>query len=258
MQKRYALVLSCALMLSGPAAFAQAFPMTIPTDPASRQISVVVDKGLTHTRQLPRRSLRDARKAMIAKQVVSDDDLRALAEYGDGLAAKKYVDLVLGREGLTKDNASDVAYFASIAAQQGRVYALDEMVSAMMYLDPESEPQVRKRQLIKVLYPYAWEGNSLAMDAVIDYNGEGKLFGALSERTRQRILDHAENSDGRVELRFALQILTSDQITQADLDRATAYLERAERSRTLAVVTTAANLKTLLSTKQTQMAPATN
>ncbi|WP_130404205.1 hypothetical protein [Thalassococcus sp. S3] len=237
-------------------ALAQAVPITIPTDRETRKISVVTDRGITQTKQLPSAALRQARRDMNAKKVVSDADLRKLADYKDGLAAQKYVALLVGR-GL-KQNASDVAYYASIAVGAGRVHALPEMVDAMRYLDPDSEPAARKRQLISVLYPHAWAGNSLALDAVVTFNGEGKLFGALSEKTRQRILTHAEDGDGRIELRMALNLLDTPAPTRADLEQAKVYLGRAAKSKTLSVATTAANLIPLIDERHTKLASATN
>ncbi len=234
--------------LAGPAA-AQTLPFAFPDDRASRHISVVVDEGITRTVDLPNRALREARLAMVAKKVISDEDLRGLAEARDGLAAAKLVDILVGRG--IEENASDIAYFGAIAVGTGRIWPLDEMVEAMWYLDPETEPKVRKNQMIKVLYPHAWAGNSVALQAVIDFNGDGKLFGKLSDSTRQKILEQAEkNGDGRAELRLALTILQSEEQSDADLARARDYLTRAVSSRELPVHVTAANILALLDEKQ--------
>lgn len=232
-----------SLLMSAGAATAQEFALPIPvqTDRDSREISVVVDKGLRSTRSLPTLSLRNARRAMFAGELVSDEDLRKLANYGDSLAALKYVDILMAR-GLNA-NASDIAYYGAIAVGGGRVWALPEMVEAMHLLDPKTEPKKRVNKYISVLYPHAWAGNSLALDAVVDFNGEGLLFGALSEATRLKIEAQAEaNKDGRTELKQAISILRKPDLTQDELGRARALLERAQKTEHLAVSTMAANL----------------
>ncbi|RVT85740.1 hypothetical protein DXV76_08305 [Rhodobacteraceae bacterium CCMM004] len=222
----------------------QSFPMTIPSDPESRAISVVVDPGITKTAQLRRADLRETRKAMHEGLPVADDALRALADARDGLAAARYADRLIAEDPLGR--ASDIAWYTSIAVGSGRVYALRKMVTALHRLDPADEPAARKRQYMAVLYPHAWAGNALAMDAVIAFNGEGRLFGALSDATRDKILDYAAGGDGRVELRFAVRILADDDATAADLARARSYLERARASVSPTAKATAETLLSLL------------
>ena len=242
------------LALGAGAAQAQFIPVTIPDDPETRKISVVVRPGLARTRDLPGQTLRDARKAMIAKEPVSEEDLRKLAEYRDGLAAARYADLLVQRDSVGL--ASDIAHFYGVAVGTGRAYALPGMIAAMRHLDSTTEPAARMNHLISVLYPYAWAGNSLALDAVIEFNGEGRLFGKLSETTRLRILEQAKGGNGRVELRMALDILARDTKIAKELDRARGYLERAVQSPLLAVQTTARNLLTLVDGEAERIATA--
>ena len=66
-----------------------------------------------------------------------------------------------------------------------------------------------------MLYPHAWAGNTLALEAVVAFNGEGLLFGPLSERTRLRILNEAqEHGDGRVEFGMAMALLERSRATE--------------------------------------------
>ncbi|KNG93297.1 hypothetical protein [Pseudaestuariivita atlantica] len=245
-----------ALALSALPAAAQEFEVPIPVAAEGQDVAVVVDRGLTKTKYLPTRKLRAARVAMLAKQVVSDEDLRALADRKDSLAALKYTQLLWQRG--VSENASDIAYYGSIAAAAGRVSALKKMIRAMAYLDPATEPAKRRKQLMRVLYPYAWGGNSLALDALVEFNGEGKLFGALSERTRTRILDHAEGGDGRIELRMAVSLLQNTKRTPDDEAAALRLLERAQQSSRLSVKTTALNLIALVGTWQEERRIVTN
>jgi len=183
---------------------------------------------------------------------VTDADLRALADQGDGLAAQKYVSRLMLQGGASP---SDIAYYATVAISTGRVWTLPEAVDAMRLLDPETEPAARKKAYVAMLYPHAWAGNSLALDAVIDLNGEGKLFGPLSEATRQRILEQGDkNGDGRAALRLALILLQKPELTADDQATLQDYLNRAKAVENLAVRTTALNLLALQEGKASEAA----
>lgn len=208
---------------------AQSIPMPFAPDSEARKISVVVTKGRHTMRGLPDR-LVEARRRMHARLVVSDENLRALAARGDGLAAQKYVRLLVGR-GEAVQAASDVAYYSAIAVGTGRVWTLPDMVRAMQHLDPKTEPKDRIRKYIQVLYPHAWAGNALALQAVVDFNGEGRLFGALSKATRDKILAEArESGDGRTELRMALALMERDTLSDKDKKEAVRLLESAAQT----------------------------
>lgn len=223
-------------------------PVLIPPAEETSRVSVVVDPGLTSSKRLRTSALVRAREAMHANQPVSADDLRALAEAGDGLAAQRYVRVLL--DGASVD-PSDIAYFSAVAVGTGRIWTLKTMIDAMHKLDPEKEPRARIRKYIQVLYPHAWAGNALALDALVAFNGEGRLFGPLSDRTRDRILAQAgKMQDGRTELSLAMGLLEAHRAGVASgpdtLDKARGYLQSAAASNHLAVRTTAENLLRML------------
>jgi len=249
-----ALLVPGATLLAAPPVAAQTATITldIPADAASRQISVKVTPGLAHTRKLPTAALRVARRTMLDGKDIGADDLRALADQNDGLAALKYTRLLVA-SGAT---ASDIAYYGSIAVATGRVWVLPDTVAAMRRLDPGAESAARKNAYVAMLYPHAWAGNGLALDAVIDLNGEGRLFGPMSDATRLRILEQGEaNGDGRAALRLALTLLQARPPTASGPDASGRnaaddallrdYLERAMAGSNLEVRATAANLLTL-------------
>jgi len=226
--------------------------LPILADIESRQISVKVGNGLKSTRSLPRQSLRQARLEMLAKHVVSDEDLRALANYGDGLAALKYVRLLVSRYAGQPEHASDIAYYGAIAVGSGRVWPLEDMVLAMRALSPDTEPPKRINKYFKVLYAHAWAGNSIALDALVDFNGEGMLFGKLLEKTRLRIVEQSvRNGGGRAELRLAVRLMSKPQRSVEESELVRGYLTRAIAANDLAVRTTAQNLMTLLNGSDT-------
>ena len=219
--------------------YAHQLTLLMPPDPADRQISVVVTPGLASNAGLPD-ALKLTRQAMLDGTEISAADLRALAERNDGLAALKYVRLLLADPAAP---ASDIAYYGAIAVGTGRVWPLPDAIAAMRLLDPATEPVERIRAYVRMLYPHAWAGNALALDAVIDLNGEGRLFGALSEETRLKILAQDQiNGEGRAVMRMALALLSQPSRTPAEEALVDDYLTRATAVDNLAVRVTAANL----------------
>ncbi len=253
-----AVILICMLVPGGALAQQQGLAETpqiaisIPSDPALANISVVVREGLASMAKLPDPALRQARADMLAGQDISIENLRALADFNDGLAAQKLVQRLQAAGG---NNASDIAYYGSIAVSTGRVQSLRPAVAAMRTLDPATEPAERLRVYAAMLYPHAWAGNPLALDAVMDLNGIGKLFGPLSEATRAKIEEQGRKSnDGRVALRFAINLLNTPNVSPEDTARATAYLTEAANADHFGIKTTATNLLAMLAARQAAVA----
>lgn len=259
MQGRHLLVVALLVLCAGgaraqaPDSFAT---IMIPPALEDTRISVTVAPGLTRTNALPTEALRQARRDMLAGEEIPDDLLRALAERGDGAAAQAYVRRQIAADAAISD--SDMAWFATIAVSTGRVWTLPDAVGAMLRLDPATEPTERTRAYIAMLYPHAWAGNALALDAVIDLNGEGRLFGALSDATLQQILRAAEAAgDGRAYLRLALQLLQDSAASETDKELARGYLARAAEGDHLAVRAMARTLLDGLDPSTAQAGPVT-
>ena len=207
-----------------------------PAPAAARRISVTVDKGLTRTASLPTAALRQARRDMLAGKVIPDADLRALADRHDGRAAQDYVRRLLQAG---TGAPSDIAYYGSIAVASGRVWTLPDAIRAMQALDPATEPQARVAQAAAMLYPHAWAGNALALDALIALNGKGRLFGPMSEKTTLRVLAASRRAgDGRVALQMAVAALRDP----ADPVAARLWLTEVQGAQDLGIRTAAAAL----------------
>lgn len=219
--------------------------LSIPPALERRQISVVVTPDLTETKKLKDPALREARRLMFTGATLPKAQLRALADEGDGLAAQKYARALAGK--MPPGPPSDIAYYGSLAVNSGRVWSLPQTIEAMRQLDPDKEPKEHKRIYSEMLYAHAWAGNTLALDAIIDLNGEGRLFGPMSEATRQKVLDQGrKNGDGRAALRFAVALLQKPKIGAKDKATARSYLKEAAAAQDFAVSTTATNLLALL------------
>jgi hypothetical protein len=235
-------------VLGASMATAQTIPIPIYDDKEKRLVSVEVIRGLERTTSLDDPELRDARRRMNAGETISDEHLRGLAENRDGLAAIKYVERLVEKG--VRENASDIAFFASTAVGTGRVWPLPEMIDAMRYIDPATEPEERIKRYIAVIYAHAWAGNSLALDAVIEFNGPGKLFGEMGNATRRRLEEQARLADnGRIELRLALKLLETESLTEREQDLVRGYLETVSKSEVLGMRAIALNLTGLLDEK---------
>lgn len=245
------IMVGCLLVFGAPhAAMAQSrsINVQIAPDAEASRISVVVVPNLSHTRRLPTAALRQARKDMLDDKDISPDDLAALAQHYDGLAAQKLVQHLLA--GGAESVASDIAYYGSIAVSTGRVTSLRPAIAAMMQLDPQVEPKARVKVYAEMLYPHAWAGNPMALDAVMDLNGEGKLFGPLSDKTLAKIVAQGEKAgDGRVALRLAVGLMDRLDATADDAAQARAFLLQAAAGNNFSVQTTATNLLGVLNTR---------
>jgi hypothetical protein len=219
-----ALAALCLVLWLGTAAMAEGpgrvLTLPIPHDAADLALGVTVTEGLRSMARVPTEPLRAARKAMQAGEEIAADDLRALADLGDGLAAQRLVRHLQ----LTAGSDSDVAHFAGIAVATGRIALLPAMVDALLRLDPATEPPERIAGHVAALYPQAWAGNPLALEALVQLNGAGRLFGALSDKTRERLEAMAEDrGDGRLFLTLALNEMSPG----GDAGRAEGYIRRA-------------------------------
>jgi len=256
MKRLAAILIACgvAMPLAAQDASGPIIPNLIASNIEDTRVSVTVDPGLRSSKRLRTVALRNARAALHDGRDVSAHDLRLLAEAGDGLAAQRYVRVLDSAS--AKPSQSDLAYFSAVAVGTGRIWTLRTMVDALHQLDPETEPRARVRKYMQVLYPHAWAGNTLALEAVVAFNGEGRLFGALSERTRERILAEArKQGNGRIEFGIAMGLLERTRAAEtpdpADLALARNMLELASASDHLAVRTSAQNLLRLMDNPKT-------
>jgi hypothetical protein len=203
-------------------------PIPVPLAPRSGgdTISVTVDPGIRSMAQVDDLRLRLLRARMHQGFDLPIEALRQLAALGDGLAAQRLVRRWQD-DPARRPSQSDVALHAAIAVGSGRIATLPDMIAAMHRLDPETEPAERVRRYMGVLYPHAWAGNRRALDAVMTFNGAGRLFGPLSETTRARLVRAvAEIDDPAVGLRLALMLLRESHRTGGLSDSVAADLER--------------------------------
>jgi hypothetical protein len=233
---------------------AKTIVFTLPPDKSRRNVSVVVREGLRSMALVPTPELKLHRKAMQEGREIPDYALRSLAELWDGMAALRLV-RKLAEEGEAARPA-DIAWYGTIAVSTGRIWPLEDTIAAMHKLDPATVPVDRLQAFSEMLLAHAWAGNSLALDAVIDHSGPGRLLGPMSAEVLARILERdAANGDGRIALRLAIALWQNADSPAAANATLQEYLDRAISGNNLVVRTTALNLSAQIKEKRLEQAP---
>lgn len=203
----------------------------------------VFDDRVTHTRDLPTASLRRARKAMLAGRRISFDQMRELADHGDGLAAFRYAKRLVALD--DPDLLSPAALYFATAAFTGRDYAVHGLLDILQRRDIEFT-QKRLDHLENSLRALAMSGDQDAADGLIRLYVAGHPFGFAPEKARAFRADLAAAGDPDAALKLALQTL-SDGVPQ-DTTQVTTLLETAAKAEALGTRATARNLLRMLKT----------
>lgn len=163
------------------------------------------EEGITRTDQLPTLELRRLRKSMLRGDRLSFQDMRKLADAGDGLAAFRY-----GRRLVALDDPdvlpAAALYFAS-AAYSGRDYAVRPLVQLL----EEEDMELSERRLVHLenaLRAFAIRGNVVAEQALVRFYEQGEPFGYHPERAQSLMLAMAEAGNGEAALALATQAMS--------------------------------------------------
>ncbi|MZR14507.1 hypothetical protein GQE99_15920 [Maritimibacter sp. DP07] len=151
-----------------------------------------IDNRVTETRDLPTQELRDIRRRMLAEQYVSFEEMRRLADAGDGNAAFQYGERLL-ELGDPDVRSAAALYFAS-SALTGREYAVYELVKLLRDPDvPFSEG--RLDHLENAMRNLALQGSERAVDALADFYASGEPFGRKPQEVRRILMERAGSGD---------------------------------------------------------------
>ncbi|ROU03623.1 hypothetical protein [Histidinibacterium lentulum] len=197
----------------------------------------VQDNRVTETLDLPTWRLQQARRRMLAGETISFDDMRELADLGDGLASWRYANrlMALDDPGLV----SAAALYYATAAYTGRDYAVRPLVRILE--DRETEiSEARLGHLENALRSWALRGNRVAQTALIDFYATGHPFGFHPEKARQLRLDLAEAGETGAALDFAVRAMSGR--GEAEAETVVSMLEAVAASDDLGNRTTAENL----------------
>ncbi|WP_306132372.1 hypothetical protein [Roseivivax marinus] len=202
------LAAAAALIASG----AQAAPMApLSTGgpgvrPASAPVVPVVDDRVRHTTDLPTAELRALRRRMLAEQWISFQDMRRLADAGDGLAAFEYAERLLRMD--DPDLVGPAAFYYATAAYAGRDYAVWKLTELLRRRDLEFSDS-RLKHLENALRSLAVRGSERAENALLDFYESGHPFGRRPEKVASLLTEMAEAGDTEAAMRLATQALSN-------------------------------------------------
>lgn len=205
-------------------------------------VEFVFDNKITHTLDLPTLDLQTARKSMVTGQSVSSDQLRALADAGDGLAAYRYAKVLQASTNPAKTGAA--AHYYAIAAYTGRAFAVGPLAKLLVAEGKSYGPNLLK-QCLNALNIQAISGNAKAAQALGQMYSSGAPFGRDLQQA-QHFMTMGGQSDPAAAMKLAL-VLLSDPIDAAlDHAGARAALMLASKGTNLSARVTAQNLLHLL------------
>ncbi len=190
------------------------------------------------------------RKMMIAGEAIPDEDLKALANTGDGYAAWTYAERLNAREdpALTM---TTIDYYAR-AAEAGRAGGVPRIIELMNTeaFETASDPQLDRLERLLRDFALKKRDTQAALYLVQRYN-LGTPFGDKSEDVVPLLETLAEGGDERIALQLATQILQTRELADDPDQRETArrYLGIAAQADNISIQTTAQNLLKLMDRK---------
>jgi TPR repeat protein len=199
------------LTLALPLAFSLAAPEGIALPESTSALPVhraqAIDNRVTRTSDLPTLELQNIRRRMLADQYISFDEMRRLADAGDGNAAYQYGERLLALDDPDVRSAAAL-YFAS-AGLTGRDYAVYELVKLLRDPDlPVSE--ARLQHLENAMRNLALQGSERAVNALADFYASGEPFGRKPEEVREIMIERAENGDAEAAMDLVRDMMSGE------------------------------------------------
>jgi TPR repeat protein len=174
-------------------------------EPYVQRIDFVFDNRVTRTNSLPSEYLRRVRRAMIAGRALRNDDLRALADAGDGLAAFRYARAF---EASGKpDPTGAAAHYYAISAYTGRDFAVTPLVRLLVAHGKDYSAS-RLRNGLNALTIQALSGNGTAAAALGKMYTDGVPFGRDLAEAQKFLAMSAAGADPKGALGLGIMLLS--------------------------------------------------
>lgn len=178
------------------------------------------------------------RHLMVKGETVKYEDLKKLADSGDGLAAYNLAKR-LNKSG--SDATTTILHYYTMAAAKGLDYAVRPLVSVLRKgADGASQASLDGAE--RVLEDAARHGDEVATEALAKFYLDGKPFGHNPDKAKALRERMAEAGNGQVAFQLAVQILSSSDASKTDRSKVNDYLKIAAKSDDLGVRTMAENL----------------
>ncbi|TNC50852.1 hypothetical protein FHG66_07740 [Rubellimicrobium rubrum] len=251
-RSRPVVALALGLIASG----AMAAPVVTPawTEPRAlaSAVTLVFDNRITETRDLPTAELQQARRRMIAGEQISWDQMRALADLGDGLAAFRLAERIVALNDPTL--LGDAAFYYANSAYTNRDYAVGPLVRILQRRDVEISPR-RLEHLENALRALALNGDEKAAKALTDFYMSGHPFGRQPEKALEFRLDLAQSGNADAAMALVLEALSGRAQVPLDDEQVQRLLGIVEASDDLGLRTTALNLRRMRGLETASAAP---
>lgn len=182
--------------------------------------------------------MKEIRNRMVAREQVSYEQLQALADSGDDLAAY-FLARQIEESGKPESGMAAVHYYAR-AAYAGRAAAVRPMVKLLDAQGPGFGANLLA-DARAALEAQAAADNEIAVDALVRYYIQGTPFGSDPARAEDLLKRSADGGNARIALELAMQLLSGSPTAQQRSD-ARRYLELAALSDNLGTRTVAENL----------------
>jgi hypothetical protein len=235
MFKRSAVLVVVACVLSSAPAFAIPFFHT----PMAKLESCFTSVAFRGARKKFRPGLERIRKRLIARHPVTFQQLRALADAGDSLAAFAFAKRLSaqGKPALI----SDELHYYSEAAIGGRKYAVRSILEIAARQDLRFNP-AHLKQAERALNMLATNGNAAAADGLIQFYSSGHPFGAKPHDITRLLQRRVRKGDGDAAFRLAIAMLSSNPISPEGKAQVIRYLQIAAKKGSLGTQASAANI----------------
>lgn len=217
------------------------------------RITVTIVPGVRSSNELPTEPLMAARRALSDGAWVSVEQMRQLADLGDGFAALRLARW-LDRQG-DEVPAADVAHYYGVAAATGRGGAISNMIRILDTIPPEDLGPRRAEVLRNIILSYAQAGNSNAIEAAFRYHAKGLPFGSLEAELTDVVDKAVGDAAAELALKLAVIRLQEPAETIEELEHTQALLETAMTASSLQTLLTAQNLMPVLETAMLDFAP---
>ncbi|EPX86004.1 hypothetical protein Salmuc_00820 [Salipiger mucosus DSM 16094] len=198
-------------ILAGMATPAVAAPVPLSLDaPGTPAVVKVFDNRIQSTNDLPTLELRRLRRRMQDGDRLSFQEMRSLADAGDGLAAFRYGQWLVEMDDPEVLPAAAL-YFAS-AAYTDRDYAVRPLIEILERGDLGMSDK-RLDHLENALRAFAIRGNPHASAALARFYEKGSPFGRHPDRAQSLLVEMAEAGDHEA----AMTLVTKTMSGKADL-----------------------------------------
>jgi TPR repeat protein len=212
----------------------------------------VFDNRVEETVDLPTWELQQARRRMLANEQISWDEMRALADHGDGLAAFRFAQRI---EALNDPALlSDAAFYYATAAYTNRDYAVGPLVRILDRRDVEFS-EARLDHIENALRAMALSGDAKAAEALSRFYVSGHPFGRQPERALEFRLDLAEAGDADAAMTLVLEAMSGSAPVQMDEAQIVRLLDIVAGAEDLGVRTTGENLRRMFEAGSVQLRP---